>query len=280
MKKKKIVDLTIGFPVFNEEKLVNKALTSIFSQTYRNFNLYISDNASSDNTYKICKIWQKKKKNIKIFKQNKTMNINSNFYFIYSKSKTKYFMWMAADDMRSKNYIRDNLNFLKKNPSYISSSSSSRIEYDKNKNFRTVNFKINGKTSERYYLFLVNCFSSHSLFYSVFKKVDISYSKKYLNYMAWDWIINLILLKHGKFNRIKNGYLYSAYGGTSNEKKYIYNSKNNFFDKLFPFFTFSKAYLNFFFKSKPSLNKLIRSILILSVINIRFLKRYIKLVLN
>ncbi len=65
MKKKKIVDLTIGFPVFNEEKLINKALTSIFSQTYRNFNLYISDNASSDNTYKICKIWQKKKKILK-----------------------------------------------------------------------------------------------------------------------------------------------------------------------------------------------------------------------
>ena len=273
-------DLTIGFPVFNEEKRINKALKNIYSQSYKNFNLYISDNASTDGTYKICKIWQKKKKNIKIFKQKKKVNINSNFYFIYSKSKTKYFMWIAADDRRSKNYIRDNLNFLKENNSFISSSCPSIIEYNKNRQLKKVSFEMTGEKTDRYYNFLKNCFVSHSIFYSVFKKVDISISKKYLDYMAWDWIVNLILLTKGKFHREKKGYLYSSYGGTSSHKKYIYSNNNNFFNKDFPFFKFSFFYLSIFIKKEFKFEKLVKSIFILLSVNIRFTKRYIKSVLN
>jgi len=126
-------ELTIGFPVFNEQKNINKSLKKIYSQSFKNFNLYISDNASTDKTYEICKRWKKKKKNIQLFRQKKKVNINSNFYFIYSKSKTKYFMWMAADDIRSKNFLKDNINFLKKNPKFIASGCTSIIEYNKKK---------------------------------------------------------------------------------------------------------------------------------------------------
>ena len=273
-------DLTIGFPVFNEEKRLNKALKDIYSQSYKNFYLYISDNASTDGTNKICKIWQKRKKNIKIFKQKKKVNINTNFYSIYSKSKTKYFMWIAADDRRSKNYIRDNLNFLKKNDSFISSSCPSIIEYNNNRQSKRVSFEITGEKSDRYYQFLKNCFISHSIFYSVFKKVDISISKKYLDYMAWDWIVNLIFLTKGKFHRVKKGFLYSAYGGTSSQKKYIYSNKSSFLNKLFPFFKFSFFYLSIFIKKEFKFVKLVKSIFILFSINLRFIKRYVKSILN
>ena len=49
------VDLTIGLPVYNEEEKINKVLQDIFSQDYKKFKLIISDNASKDKTYEICK---------------------------------------------------------------------------------------------------------------------------------------------------------------------------------------------------------------------------------
>ena len=47
--------VTIGMPVYNAEKTIKKAITSLLAQTFRNFELIISDNASDDETANICK---------------------------------------------------------------------------------------------------------------------------------------------------------------------------------------------------------------------------------
>jgi glycosyltransferase involved in cell wall biosynthesis len=45
--------VSIGLPVFNGEKSVRKTIESVLSQTFKNFELIISDNASTDSTYEI-----------------------------------------------------------------------------------------------------------------------------------------------------------------------------------------------------------------------------------
>ena len=65
------IELTIGLPIFNEEKKVGKVLEDLFSQNYKNFYLIISDNASEDNSYQICNEWAKKNKNIRLVRQKK-----------------------------------------------------------------------------------------------------------------------------------------------------------------------------------------------------------------
>ena len=90
-------------------------------------------------------------------RQKKKLNINENFYFIYSKVKTKYFMWIAADDNRSQDYISKNIEFLNNNLDYIASSSKNIVELKDNKKTE-VTFDMNGTMSERYLKFLQNCF--------------------------------------------------------------------------------------------------------------------------
>jgi glycosyltransferase involved in cell wall biosynthesis len=46
--------LTIGMPAYNAEKTIKKSIDSLLQQTYGNFKLFISDNASTDSTQKIC----------------------------------------------------------------------------------------------------------------------------------------------------------------------------------------------------------------------------------
>jgi len=269
------VDLTIGLPVYNEEEKINKVLQDIFSQDYKKFKLIISDNASKDKTYDICKKWLKKKKNIKLIRQKKKLNINKNFYSIYSKVNTKYFMWVAADDKRSKNYIKKNIEFLNNNLDYAASSSENSIEMN-NYNIKKVNFSIEGSKSNRYIKFLENCFYSHGVFYSIFRSVDLTKTKKYLDYMAWDWIVDLTILKNGNFKRIKDGSFFSSYGGTSTKKEYLYNNKTNKFEKMFPFFKFMTVYFNFYLKSEYTFKNLLYSITIFFKIHINYIRRYIR----
>ena len=46
--------VSIGMPVFNGEKYLKEAINSILAQTYQDFELIISDNASTDQTPQIC----------------------------------------------------------------------------------------------------------------------------------------------------------------------------------------------------------------------------------
>jgi glycosyltransferase involved in cell wall biosynthesis len=63
--------ISLGMPVLNGEKHIGYALDSIFKQTFKNFNLIIYDNASTDKTLSICEKYKKKYKHIVIYKQKK-----------------------------------------------------------------------------------------------------------------------------------------------------------------------------------------------------------------
>ena len=57
--------VSIGLPVFNGEKYIQNALISLLSQTFSDFELIISDNASTDSTQMICEEFANKDKRIK-----------------------------------------------------------------------------------------------------------------------------------------------------------------------------------------------------------------------
>ena len=70
MKKKIQPKLNIGVPVYNGEKFIRKCLNSILNQTFTDFEIILSDNASTDSTTSICKEYAKKDSRILFLKQN------------------------------------------------------------------------------------------------------------------------------------------------------------------------------------------------------------------
>ena len=60
--------LSIGIPVFNGERFLRQCFDSLLSQTFTNFELIISDNASDDSTSDICNEYSKKFQNFRYFK--------------------------------------------------------------------------------------------------------------------------------------------------------------------------------------------------------------------
>ena len=65
----------IGVPVYNGEKFLKNCLDSLLSQTFTNFNLIISDNASTDSTQSICQEYVQKDKRIQYYRQTKNIGI-------------------------------------------------------------------------------------------------------------------------------------------------------------------------------------------------------------
>ena len=129
-------NVSVGIPVFNGEKFLKKALTSIIFQSHKNLEIIISNNCSTDSSYDIIKNFQIKDKRITVFNQKKKLSMMDNFRFVLNKSKSNYFMWAAADDFRSRDFIKKNLEFLEKNENFVASISPVRFfknQYNSNK---------------------------------------------------------------------------------------------------------------------------------------------------
>ena len=62
--------LTIGLPVFNGENFLAESLNSLLARTYADFELVISDNASTDRTAEICRDYAAGDKRIRYIRQS------------------------------------------------------------------------------------------------------------------------------------------------------------------------------------------------------------------
>jgi glycosyltransferase involved in cell wall biosynthesis len=113
--KKDIPIVSIGMPVFNGEKFLRRALDSLLTQDYTNFELIISDNASTDATEKICREYAARDNRIKYVRQVKNLGSHENFNLVLQESRSEYFMWAADDDQWATGFIQSLLNALEKN---------------------------------------------------------------------------------------------------------------------------------------------------------------------
>ena len=98
--------VSIGMPVYNGERHVRQALDSLLAQDYENFELIISDNASTDRTEEICQEYAKRDKRIQYYRNQVNMGLVWNFNQLFELSSSEYFMWAAHDDYRDPRYIR------------------------------------------------------------------------------------------------------------------------------------------------------------------------------
>ncbi len=98
---KPIPRVSIGMPVYNGEKFIRDALDSLLAQTFSDFELIISDNASTDDTEAICRDYAAKDVRIRYVRQAENLGAAANFKFVLDEAVGEYFMWAAHDDRRS-----------------------------------------------------------------------------------------------------------------------------------------------------------------------------------
>jgi glycosyltransferase involved in cell wall biosynthesis len=122
--------LTIGLPVYNGGKRLKTAIDSLLSQTYRNFVLHISDNASTDDTPLICRGAAERDRRVVWTRQPNNIGGVKNFRFVLQNSHTPFFMWAAHDDYWKDTFAEKNLTFLLNNP--LATASISKVVFQQN----------------------------------------------------------------------------------------------------------------------------------------------------
>jgi glycosyltransferase involved in cell wall biosynthesis len=95
----------MGMPVHNGARYMRHALDSLLAQTYKNFELTISDNASTDGTREIYEEYAAEDKRIRYVRQAHNLGAAGNFNFLKREARGKYFMWAASDDKWAPQFV-------------------------------------------------------------------------------------------------------------------------------------------------------------------------------
>ena len=111
--------VSIGVPVFNGEDYLEEALDSILAQTFRDFEVVISDNASTDRTSEICRSYAQKDKRIQYWHSNTNRGASWNFNRVFRLSQGEYFKWVAADDAIEPDYLKHCVEVLNDDPTVV-----------------------------------------------------------------------------------------------------------------------------------------------------------------
>jgi glycosyltransferase involved in cell wall biosynthesis len=112
--------VTVGIPTYNRPLGLEKTLQCILGQTYRNLEIIISDNCSTDKAVlPVLEKYARIDGRVKYFVQERNLSIVPNFQFLLNQAKGSYFMWAADDDNWDANFIEVCVEGLQANPDTV-----------------------------------------------------------------------------------------------------------------------------------------------------------------
>ena len=97
--------VSIGMPVYNGEKYLEEAIQSILAQTYSDFELVISDNASTDKTQEICLEYAARDSRVRYHRNEKNLGAAPNYNRTFELSTGQYFKWADYDDLLAEEFL-------------------------------------------------------------------------------------------------------------------------------------------------------------------------------
>jgi glycosyltransferase involved in cell wall biosynthesis len=119
--------VAIGLPVYNGEKYLAQTLDSILAQTFEEFDLVISDNASTDRTEEISRDYAGRDKRIRYHRNEANRGAAWNYNQVFDIAKAEYFKWAAHDDLIAPTYIERCIAVLDREPHVVLSYARTRI---------------------------------------------------------------------------------------------------------------------------------------------------------
>lgn len=111
--------ISIGMPVYNGERFIHKALDSLLAQSFKDFELIISDNASEDATQQICFEYASKDSRIRYYRNEINIGAVENSINVLELSSGKYFMFAADHDLYEPNFISRCVEILEQDSSVV-----------------------------------------------------------------------------------------------------------------------------------------------------------------
>jgi glycosyltransferase involved in cell wall biosynthesis len=111
--------LTIGLPVYNGESYLAESLDALLGQSYKDFELIISDNASTDGTAGICQRYVRQDSRVRYIRQPKNIGLAPNHNVVVEQARGELFKWASYDDLYARELVERCIDALDEHPDVV-----------------------------------------------------------------------------------------------------------------------------------------------------------------
>jgi glycosyltransferase involved in cell wall biosynthesis len=111
--------LSVGLPVYNGENYLAESLEALLGQSYEDFELIISDNASTDGTADICRRYEKQDSRIRYVRQPRNIGAAPNHNYVVGQARGELFKWASHDDLYARDLLKRCIDALDQFPHVI-----------------------------------------------------------------------------------------------------------------------------------------------------------------
>src|SRR5215211_6520851 len=125
--KVRLPTVSVGLPVHNGGCYIEAAIESILAQTFGEWELIIADDASTDRTAEICRIYASYESRIRFYSNGSRLGLSRNHNRVFELASGGYFHWMGADDAHHRCFLERCVAALEANPGYALAHTQVRV---------------------------------------------------------------------------------------------------------------------------------------------------------
>jgi glycosyltransferase involved in cell wall biosynthesis len=193
--------VTVGLPVYNGERHLGAAIDSLLAQTYADFRLILSDNASTDGTEGICREYAVRDPRIGYYRHEVNRGGAWNFNYVAKLARSPYFKWAAHDDECEPTHLGRCVDALQRAPravlayprtALIDATGAVIGLYDDRLDLR------NPRPVERLRMFVHNVRRSNAVF-GLIRRDALSRTRLFGRFWSADYALLIELLLQGEF---------------------------------------------------------------------------------
>jgi glycosyltransferase involved in cell wall biosynthesis len=198
-----MAEITIGLPVRNGGESLARALDQMRAQTYTNFRLVISDNASTDDTRRICEEYAERDARIIYRRRDILIPGSENYRSLVMDATTPFFMWISHDDIWFPTFIEKCLTLIRSQPGVVCVVPRSNIiEKGGRRKIYKGTAPLHGTPAQRMRLFLSKVYFNHR-YYGIFRTEALQRSFPIPDwYFAYDWLVVALSTLEGAHDEV------------------------------------------------------------------------------
>ncbi len=199
MKERKVI---VGLPIYNAQKFIAAAIEAHLAQTFGDFQLVISDNASSDATPDICASYASKDDRVTVLRapENRGLLWNHRRVMEAIQSPKQYFRWAGGDDIPEPDLFQTMVNILDTRPDVEAVVPKTKNIDDQGNIIRTLENSLDLQSEDVYErarkVLLANY--QHVIAYGLLRASTILSLRTGPNYIGWDPVFIWELALRGK----------------------------------------------------------------------------------
>jgi len=156
--------VSVIIPVYNGASCLKRAVISVQKSSFKNFEIILVNDGSTDQSKSICLQLQKENQNIRTYSFKKNKGLSRTLNFAINKASGKYIARLNQDDLMLPTRLKKQTDFLEKNPDYVMVGGALELFNEKGKNFEKLFLPLKDKAIRKNWLYL-NSFADPAVMY-------------------------------------------------------------------------------------------------------------------